>query len=47
MQSSSIDRRVQYTTLLDTNAHVCLYGHAQANEYFDIDPPTLDDYFIQ
>jgi hypothetical protein len=28
------------------NCHTCLYGD-QHNEYFDCDPPSLDDYLSQ
>ena len=29
---------------LFTNLHICFYGHGQSNEYFNIDPPTPEDY---
>ena len=34
-------------SVLFVNVHICYYGHSQTNEYFDIDPPTVDDYFNQ
>lgn len=42
---SPLAKQFKVSVLL-LNAHTCIYG-SQTSEYFDCDPPTLDDYFNQ
>lgn len=42
---SPLEKQYKVSVLL-ANAHTCRYGN-QSSEYFDCDPPTLDDYFNQ
>ena len=37
--------KIYLTSALLTNARTCLYGNV-TSEYFDISPPTLEEYFL-
>jgi hypothetical protein len=43
---SPVEKHYVVAVLL-ANCHVCLYGAGTHNEYFDCDPPNLDDYLGQ
>lgn len=47
-QQKSLLQRVGHAYLIGTilaNCHICLYGGAHS-KYFDIDPPSLEEYLI-
>jgi len=46
LNESPVEKHYIVAVLL-ANCHVCMYGTGTHNEYFNIDPPTLNDYLSQ